>query len=352
MQKPAVEPRELAADTAAHPVVSVVIPVYRSERYVAATLRSVLAQTFTDFEVIVVDDGSPDRSIAICKAFDDPRIRYVHQSNAGLAAARNAGIRNARGDYIAFIDSDDLWAPEKLERHVAHLRAAPEVGVSYSLSAFIDEDGAPLGSYQMLGGGPLKPVDCFVRNPIGNGSNAVVRAALFRETPPAGRAVKDFLFDEDLRQAEDYELWVRIATLSEWRIERLPWPLTYYRINRASLSADTVRQRQYYLMAIDKIAAYAPDLVRRHRPRSISNMHWYLARNLILQGDTRQAAATVGRAWHSDPLNIRLYQLLLLGALLSMWLLPADWHARGLRQAQRLYGRCQEAVMRWQQSGA
>ena len=158
------------------PVVSVVVPVFRSERFVADTIRSVLAQTLGDFELIVVDDGSPDRSIAICRTFSDPRIRYEHQANRGLAAARNAGIRSARGRFVAFLDSDDLWAPGKLAHHVAHLESRPEVGVSYGYSMFIDENGERMGSYQVLGKELTGPVDCFVANPIGNGSNAVVRA--------------------------------------------------------------------------------------------------------------------------------------------------------------------------------
>jgi glycosyltransferase involved in cell wall biosynthesis len=335
--------------------VSIIIPVYRGERYIAATLDSVLRQTFADFEVIIVDDGSPDRSIAICKAFDDPRIRYLQQDNAGPAAARNAGIRAARGTYVAFIDADDLWVPEKLERHVAHLDASPEVGVSFSLSAFIDERGIPLGSYQMVGRNPRRPVDCFVRYPLGNGSNAVVRAAVLRgqrQPGAAGAQASPCLFDEELRQAEDFELLNRIAATTGWRIESIPWPLTLYRINAAGLTADTAAQRRYHMLAIDKIAAYAPDLVRRHRAASISNLHWYLARSLVLQGHVRQASRAVARAVRARPGNIHLYTALVAGAVALMWLLPAAWHRRCVRQGQHIYGSCQRWLMARQQARA
>ena len=121
------------------PTVSIVMPVWKSERYIAEAVKSVLGQTFEAFELLIVDDGSPDGSLDICRAFSDPRIRYLRQENRGLAAARNTGLRHARGEFIAFLDSDDIWEPEKLERHVAHLRSSPGVGVSFCYSVFVDE---------------------------------------------------------------------------------------------------------------------------------------------------------------------------------------------------------------------
>jgi len=112
------------------PLVSVVIPAFNAVRFLTGSIPSVLAQTWTDFELIVVDDGSTDATAACVQAFDDPRIRLVSQTNRGLAGARNGGIREARGTYIAFLDADDLWHPEKLARHVAHLQSQPGVGVS------------------------------------------------------------------------------------------------------------------------------------------------------------------------------------------------------------------------------
>lgn len=337
------------------PAVSVVVPVFQSERYVADTLRSVLAQTLTDFEVIVVDDGSPDRSLAICRGFSDPRIRYVHQANGGLAAARNAGIRVAGAPYVAFLDSDDLWEPEKLAHHVAHLDARPDVGVSYSFSAFVDEEGRRLGSYQMLGKQVTVARDCFVLNPIGNGSNAVVRAAVLRgerRLPGAPREPADCLFDEELRQAEDYELWVRIALQTSWRIACTPWPLTLYRLHTAGLSSDTARQRAYHLRAIEKIAVYAPGLVDRHRSRAESNLHWYLARNLLVQGRAPEARREMATALRKSPANLRLYHALLVAYLALAGMLPPAAHGRLMRAGQRIYGCCQLWLIRRRQRRA
>ena len=114
------------------PAVSIVMPVYNQERFVEATARSVLGQTFTDLELIAVDDGSRDGSYARLAAIDDPRLTAITQRNGGVSAARNAGIARARGRYVGFIDGDDLWLPEKVERHVRLLDAGPEIDLTFS----------------------------------------------------------------------------------------------------------------------------------------------------------------------------------------------------------------------------
>ena len=127
------------------PIFSVIIPMYNVAKYLRQCLDSVLAQTFENFEVVCVDDGSPDHSVDIVETYDDARIRIVRQENMGLAAARNTGINASRGLFLALLDADDYWHPEKLSRHYAHFQANPQLGISYSASAFIDESGAELG---------------------------------------------------------------------------------------------------------------------------------------------------------------------------------------------------------------
>ncbi|HLF72415.1 MAG TPA: glycosyltransferase family A protein [Dehalococcoidia bacterium] len=123
-------------------LVSVVIPVYNGEDFIAEAIESVLAQDYASFEVIVVDDGSTDRSGAIAGAFPAP-VRCLHQANCGLGAARNAGVTNARGEYLAFLDADDLWAPDKLSAQVATLREAPELdGVFGLIDHFQEGEGS------------------------------------------------------------------------------------------------------------------------------------------------------------------------------------------------------------------
>ena len=114
--------------------VSIVIPLYNTEEYVQLALESALAQTYQNLEIIVVDDGSTDGGVNICRKFTDKRIRIIQQANRGLSGARNTGIRNAEGEYVAFLDADDLWVPEKVERHVEHFEQRPELGISFSYS--------------------------------------------------------------------------------------------------------------------------------------------------------------------------------------------------------------------------
>ena len=163
------------------PKVSIVMPAYNVSRFVAGAISSVLDQTFTDFELLIVNDGSTDDTLAICRRFTDRRIRIVDQHNRGLAGARNSGIRESRGEFLAFIDSDDLWRADKLERHVAHLDANKTVGVSYSVSQFMSEDGERLSLYQNPKLNGVTSDDVLCRNPVGNGSAPVIRRATLKD---------------------------------------------------------------------------------------------------------------------------------------------------------------------------
>ena len=125
-----------------HPLVSVIIPVYNGGRHLRAALESVFAQTYRPFEVIVVDDGSTDDSSAIAQSFPD--VRYIHQQNQGVAAARNRGIDAARGEFFAFLDQDDLWTPEKLKLQIGYLLGHPDLGYTLTQQQFFLEPGETL----------------------------------------------------------------------------------------------------------------------------------------------------------------------------------------------------------------
>jgi len=124
------------------PLVSVIIPVYNGARFLRAALESVFAQTYPPIEVIVVDDGSVDDSGIIAQSFPD--VRYIHQENQGVAAARNHGIEAARGEFFAFLDQDDLWTPEKLKIQIGYLQNHPELGYTLTQQQYFLEPGAAL----------------------------------------------------------------------------------------------------------------------------------------------------------------------------------------------------------------
>lgn len=331
--------------------VSVVMPVYGAERFVEAAVRSVLGQTHPALEILVVDDASPDRSIEICERFPDPRVRILrHDENLGLAAARNTAIRHARGDYLAFLDADDLWLPTKLEKHLAHLEARPRVGVSFSRSAFIEEDDRPAHYYQMPQLAGIDAERMLCRNPIGNGSAPVIRREVFeaiRFSDDSRTGSTDCYFDQTLRRSEDVECWVRIALQTDWQIEGIPEALTLYRINSSGLSAKVFAQLEGFEQALAKLRRIAPELVARTEATARAYQLRYLARRAIRLQDGPLALALALRALHthrsivlSEPgrtlMTLGVAGLLRVAPGLYRWLEPPGIRLLGALQHQRI----------------
>lgn len=242
--------------------VSVIIPLYNAEKYIERTIKSVLSQTYENLEIIIVDDESPDNSVQVCEQFTDPRIKIVHQKNRGLPGSRNTGIRHASSEYIAFIDADDIWLPEKLTKHIAHLDSNPDVGVSFSRSAFIDETDKPLGIYQITELEDITPLDILCRSPIGNGSAAVFKKAVFEDIKFQDNLygdVEDYYFDDNFTLSEDIECWIRIAVQTNWKIAGIAQPLTLYRISSNGLSANLQQMIDFREKVFEKAYSYAPE---------------------------------------------------------------------------------------------
>jgi glycosyltransferase involved in cell wall biosynthesis len=280
-------------------LVSVIVPVYKVEEYIAQTIQSVLNQTYPHFELLIIDDESSDRSVEICQQFTDPRLKIISQTNRGLAGARNTGIRNAKGDYLAFLDGDDLWLPEKLAQHVQHLESSPEIGVSFSRSQFIDRLGNSLGIYQMPKLKDITPEHLLCRNPIGNGSAPVIRRetlAAIRFTENRYGIVEDFYFDENFRQSEDIECWIRIAAQTTWKIEGIPEALTLYRVNAEGLSANILKQLDSWEQVIAKHRHHLPELVAQWEKPARAYQMRYLARRAVRLKDGSMAVKLINRA--------------------------------------------------------
>jgi glycosyltransferase involved in cell wall biosynthesis len=264
------------------PAVSVIMPVYNVEAYVGDAIRSVLVQTFSNIELIVVDDGGADGSMAICRSFDDPRIRIVIQRNRGLAGARNTGIAQARGRYIALLDSDDLWEPGKLAIHVTHLDAHPDVGASYGGSELIDGAGRRLGIYQRPKPGIAAAKDVFCGRTIANGSVPVFRREMLEEGAlPGDRSGRVYYFDETLRRSEDVECWTRLALTSRFKFAAVPEILTLYRVNVGGLSADVVRQLASWDEVCTKLARISSPFIEAHVREARGRELRYLARRCV-----------------------------------------------------------------------
>jgi glycosyltransferase involved in cell wall biosynthesis len=292
---------------AAAPLLSIVIPAYNVAPYIAEAVYSALDQTLRDIEVIVVDDGSTDDTPEVLQDIqrlcDDPRLRIIRQDNGGLSAARNTGIRNAHGAFIGFLDSDDIWAPEKAELQIALMQADETIGVSFSYSEYLTEDGRRTGS--ILFAGKMEPSlhDMIRRNHVGNGSTPIVRRECFEI---AG------LFREELRSCEDYEMWCRVLWMTPYRAACLPQPLTYYRLRESSLSFNSAKFVENADHAIACLRDAMPNL-----PESVINTgnaeHYRIA-----------AWKAVSSGRHMDALR-----LLARAVSLRPMLLFTDWRAMG-----------------------
>jgi hypothetical protein len=269
------------------PIISVVVPAYNVAKTLRETLISISNQTFTDIEIIVVDDGSTDTTPDILAAYADDRLQVIRQFNRGLAGARNTGIFHAKGKYIAFCDSDDVWEAEKLERHFNHLEGDDNVGISFAGSSMIDENGSFLKVSQLPKLTDISAADVFKRNPIGNGSAAVVRRAAFDciAYRPAWEKDRDWWFDETMRQSEDIDAWMRFILASDWKVEGIDGLLTRYRIQSGGLSANLLKQFQTWQHMCSKVKDTAPQFAQRHALAAEAYQLRFLARRAFMMHD-------------------------------------------------------------------
>lgn len=275
-----------------NPIVSVIVPMYNVAQYITECIESVLAQTYPHFEIICVDDGCLDNTVELLNKFNDPRIKLIRQTNKGLAAARNTGINAALGMYIALLDSDDYWAPKKLELHVKHLQFNPEVGVSYSASLLVDENSRELGVGQFPKLKNVRPQDILCRNPVGNGSAAVIRRSALAEIGVLELIQHRFkvnYFDPDFQQSEDIECWIRMSLSTKWTFEGIREALTYYRVNTSGLSANVERQFDSWNKVIAKNINLNEEFFKKWKPLAEAYQDRYLARRALQAGDSLKA---------------------------------------------------------------
>ncbi len=189
------------------PLVTIVIPSYNRADYIAETIESVLAQTYPSIEVIVIDDGSTDNTKEIVERYV-PQVQYVYQENAERGASRNHGLRLAQGEYISFLDSDDLWLPEKLATDVEFIEARPNIGVVYTDALQIDSNG----NYRKrlnAGRHSGKVTEHLLRG------NFILMGSHLVRTDKA-REIGGFNEDRELSGSEDWEFWVRLSTITEF----------------------------------------------------------------------------------------------------------------------------------------
>lgn len=234
-----------------NPKVSVIIPVYNAESFIEEALESALAQTYKNIEIIVVNDGSTDKSYEKIKPYL-ASIKYISQENKGVSSARNNGIRQSKGELIAFLDSDDIWLPDKLDLQVDYLRNNPDVGLVHTNISCINGSGVniklPFDIVTGIEGKCFK--DLFKRNGIANSTVLVRRTCLD----------KVGLFFDGAPCTEDYEMWMRISI--EYPIGFINRTLMFYRVHESGVSQDSFRQALDVLVALNSIISRYPDVYR------------------------------------------------------------------------------------------
>lgn len=261
------------------PLISVIIPAYNAEKTIQETIDSVLNQTVQDFEIIVINDGSQDKTLEIVNSIKDPRLQVFSYPNAKQAASRNRGIYHSTGELLAFLDADDLWKPEKLEAQLKALQDNPEAAVAYSWSQCIDENGYFLREASQSTTSGDVYAKLLLCDFLDNGSNPLVRR----------QALEDVgTFDESLPPAEDWELWIRLA--ARYHFVAVPYPHILYRQSPTSASANLLRMASACERVIHLSFERAPDSLQHLKRHSLANLYRFLAYRCFERFPTRSRA--------------------------------------------------------------
>ena len=246
------------------PRVSVVIPAYKSKRFIGEAVDSVLRQTVVDYEVIVVDDGCPEGTGRFVAETYGDRVTVIEQENGGPAVARNTGIQRSTGEWVAFLDSDDHWQPQKLEVQLETARENPEYGLISS--SYYKLEGGRHFERKRHGRSGWVFTDVFMANYIRT-STVMIRSDCFESVG---------LFDTNLPLTQDYDMWLRMSR--RYQVGYINEALATYRHHPAGISRDVLESRSYFLKILQK--NYDPETIPEHLYRKrIGYVHYHLAKH-------------------------------------------------------------------------
>jgi glycosyltransferase involved in cell wall biosynthesis len=317
------------------PRVSVILPAYNAEDTIAETVRSVLGQQFEDFELLACDDGSTDGSIRVVEKFRDPRIRICNMEHSGLSATRNRGLELAGAEFVAFIDADDLWSPDKLGSQVRRLEQSPDAAAVYSWTVFVDECGQFLFAKEpsYFHGDVFHHLllSCFVAS----GSNLMARRSCLSTVGN---------FDPGLKTAEDWDCWLRLAR--RWPFALVPRFQVFYRIRSGAISGNIGQIRADQARVIRRAFRVAPDHLQHLKREAIANSHFYLSFLHLTRGMEDKGLRRAGeeicsslRAWPAGFATRKYQKHILLWLLLH--LVPKKLRGAACLRLIREYGKWQ-----------
>lgn len=284
-----------------NPLVSTVIATYNMGRYLPEAIESVRRQTYQPLEIIIVDDGSTDDTALLAARWDDDsRVRYIRQENQGQTVAKNRGIAESTGAYIAFLDGDDRWKANKLELQMPLFDAAGTIGVVYSDAVFIDENGRETGHRDIYHPQGRITEALLEDNIVNFGSAVVSRAAL----------EKCGVFDESLPMSIDYDLWLRLSAYYEFGF--IDAPLLEYRLWGGQMSHKMLTRTACVLRILEKFETEHGGLVKAdllRRARSSTYVSRGLAR--VAAGEGRlPALREISRALALDWRSVKAWKTL------------------------------------------
>ena len=271
--------------------VSIIIPTFNRRDHITIALDSVLAQTYKDYEIIIIDDGSSDDTKEVLKPYQD-NIRYFYQENKGIPITRNKGIREAQGQYIAFLDSDDYWLSEKLERQIACFKKNPHYGMVATRCSSITQDGRfrernrPGKSGWILN-------DLFKANFIRT-SSAMIKKECFEKVG---------FFDESLPECEEYDLWLRIAT--RYPVGFINKPLTVYVDNPQGVSTNSLAGRLLRQKVLEKNYLKECIPLTLYRKRVAGN-YYHIGKHYLNQGAKSEGKKYLKQSINLYPLNLKM----------------------------------------------
>lgn len=266
------------------PLISVIIPAFNSEKTIGETIESVLNQTWKNLELIVINDGSQDSTLDVINSIKDSRLKVFSYPNAGVAASRNRGISQVKGEFISFLDADDLWTTDKLESQLKALQENPQAAVAYSWSDHIDQNN------QFIRGGPRYTINGDVyaellkSNFLANGSNILVRAQALSEVGG---------FNKAFTPAEDWDMFLRLA--SRYHFVAVPSPQVLYRITPTSASSNVFKMEAVCLQIIEQQYSQAPKTLQPLKAESLNTLYKYLIYKVFEEHVGRQKGIRAGK---------------------------------------------------------
>lgn len=272
-----------------------ILPCYNGENFIREAIESVLCQTYEDFEVIVIDDGSTDNTRTVASSFEDRRIRYFYKKNEGVSTSRNYGIKLAKGRYIAFIDYDDLWLPEKLELQLQEIEKQQDVYLVYSWFYIIDSKGKIIDKIKVQGFRNFLQELLLVGNIIGSPSGMLIKKEVFENIGG---------FDSYLSTSADWDLWIRIAY--RYKLSGVNKFLFKYRIHDTNMHCDIITQEHDTKRILNKFFSNASleDRYNKIKNLAFSNAYMLIAKSYFKKRKYQNFLKTLTLSFFCYPVNL------------------------------------------------